>query len=81
MRPEHLPLLVSLGAPSVHPDGSFALVAASRASFEADDYTGQLWRVPLEGGVPHRITRGFRDTAQKQGEQNAVSADRTGLLR
>ncbi len=61
MRPDQLPLLFSLGVPTVAPDGSYAVVAASRPSFEADAYTGQLWRVPLAGGEPSRLTRGFRD--------------------
>ncbi|MFT3877036.1 MAG: S9 family peptidase [Propioniciclava sp.] len=65
MRPEHLPLLVTVGAPTVHPEGAFALVAASRASFEADDYTSQLWRVPIAGGTPRRLTRGFADSAPR----------------
>ena len=42
---------------------SRAVVAASRPSFEADAYTGQLWRVPLDGGAPTRQTRGFSDSA------------------
>lgn len=65
MRPEHLPLLTTLSAPTVAPDGSFALVATSRASFEADGYTGQLWRIPLDGGEPVRATRGFADSSPR----------------
>ncbi|HHU40121.1 MAG TPA: S9 family peptidase, partial [Propionibacterium sp.] len=63
MRPDQIPLLTSVGRPTVHPDGSFALVAATAASFEADGYTGQLWRVPLDGGAPRRATRGFADSS------------------
>lgn len=63
MRPELLPLLVSVGAPSVHPDSSHALVATRRPHFEADAYTGQIWRVDLAGGAPRRVTRGFADGA------------------
>lgn len=62
MRPNQIDLLTQLSAPSVHPDGSWAVVAATRASFEADAYTGQLWRIPLDGGPARRLTRGFRDT-------------------
>ena len=65
MRPEHLPLLTTVGAPTVAPDGSFALVATSRPSFEADSYVGQLWRVPLDGGRPVRQTRGFADSSPR----------------
>lgn len=64
MRPEHLDRLYSVSRPAVHPDG-WAVVAATRPDFAADAYVGQLWRVPLAGGEPRRITRGFRDTAPK----------------
>ena len=63
MRPDQLPLLTSLSAPSLSPDGSWAVVSATRPDFAADGYVGQLWRVPTSGEeAPRRITRGFRDT-------------------
>lgn len=64
MRPEQLPLLRQVSAPSVHPDGTWAVVSVVRPDFDADAYTGQLWRIPLNrrDGVPRRITRGFCDT-------------------
>ncbi|MCB0911712.1 MAG: PD40 domain-containing protein, partial [Propionibacteriaceae bacterium] len=62
MRAENLPLIPSLSAPVVHPDGSHAVVSVTRPDLAADAYVGQLWRVPLDGGEPLRITRGFRDT-------------------
>lgn len=65
MRPEQLEDLVSLSAPTLHPDGAFAVVAVTHPSFAVDAEVGQLWRVPLDGGRPRRITRGFRDTAPK----------------
>ena len=34
----------------------------TRPDFRADAYVGQLWSVPLAGGAPRRLTRGFRDT-------------------
>nr|WP_300148628.1 S9 family peptidase [Propionicimonas sp.] len=40
-------------------------MAATRPDLDADAYVGQLWRVPLDGGEPRRITRGFRDTAPR----------------
>ena len=63
MRAEDLPLLTSPSAPAVHPDGSHAVVAVTRPDLDADAYVGQLWRIPLRGGAPVRITRGFRDTS------------------
>lgn len=62
MRPDQLPLLTSLSAPSVHPDGTWAVVATSRPHFDADDYVGQLFRVALDGSGARRLTRGQRDT-------------------
>ena len=74
MKSEHLPLLNSVSAPAVHPDGSRAVVSVIRPDFDADAYVGQLWTVPLDPGPnspdfnesaqrPRRLTRGFRDTA------------------
>lgn len=63
MRPEHLELLVSASAASVHPDGSWGVVATSRPDFATDSYTGQLWRVPLDGSGARRMTRGSHDAA------------------
>ncbi|MCA0252447.1 MAG: S9 family peptidase [Actinobacteria bacterium] len=64
MLPENLDRLFSVSRPAVHPDG-WAVVSAVRPDFAADAYVGQLWRVPLDGGSPRRITRGFRDTAPR----------------
>ncbi|MET3204873.1 MULTISPECIES: S9 family peptidase [unclassified Arthrobacter] len=64
MKPEHLPLLNSVSAPAVHPDGSRAVVSVTRPDFNTDSYVGQLWNIPLnQEQLPRRITRGFRDTA------------------
>ncbi len=64
MKSEHLPLLKSVSAPAVHPDGSRAVVSVVRPDFDADAYVGQLWSVPVDPALrPRRLTRGFRDTA------------------
>ncbi|HET9127389.1 MAG TPA: S9 family peptidase, partial [Propionibacteriaceae bacterium] len=64
MRPEQLDLIVRPSHLRVHPDGTWAVVATSRPSFEADGYVGQLWRVPLTGhGHPRRLTRGQSDSS------------------
>lgn len=64
MKPEHLPLLNSVSAPAVHPDGTRAVVSVVRSDFDADSYVGQLWSVPRDPEkLPRRVTRGFRDTA------------------
>ncbi|MCC3269383.1 S9 family peptidase [Arthrobacter gengyunqii] len=63
MKPCDLDLLTSVSAPTIHPDGTHAVVSATRPDFTADAYVGQLWSVPLaDGGVPGRITLGFSDT-------------------
>jgi dipeptidyl aminopeptidase/acylaminoacyl peptidase len=65
MQATDLPLINSVSEPTVHPDGTVAVAAVTRADFDADAYVGQLWQVPLtdDGGEPRRLTRGFRDTA------------------
>lgn len=65
MHPQQIPLINTLSTPTVHPDGSVAVVSVTRPDFAADSYVGQLWRVPLAGGAPQRITRGFRDSAPR----------------
>lgn len=64
MLPMHLERLISVSVPAVHPEG-WAVVGAGRADFATDDYVGQLWRIPIDGGEPRRITRGFRDSQPK----------------
>ncbi|WP_458109373.1 S9 family peptidase [Arthrobacter sp. R3-55] len=62
MKPEQLPLLNSVSAPAIHPDGTKAVVSVTRPDFDADSYVGQLWSIPLDTTkYPRRITRGFRD--------------------
>lgn len=64
VKSEHLPLLNSVSAPAVHPDGARAVVSVLRPDFDADAYVGQLWAVPLDSGQPpRRLTRGFCDMA------------------
>lgn len=65
MRPDQLPLLTTVSTPAVHPDGAWAVVAAGRPDFDADDYVGQLWRVPLDGSGARRLTRGQHDGAPR----------------
>ncbi|RRD45954.1 prolyl oligopeptidase family serine peptidase [Tessaracoccus sp. OH4464_COT-324] len=63
MRADALDQLMSLSAPALHPDASWVAVSVTHPSFAVDDYVGQLWQVPLDGGAARRITRGFRDTS------------------
>lgn len=75
MRPEQIDLTYNLSAPAIHPDGTWAVVAHTRPDFTSDEYTGQLWRVALDGTCPpRRLTRGFRDTAPR------FTPDGTGIV-
>lgn len=65
MKASDLPLLHSVSRPTLAPDASCAVVAVTRPNLDADAYVGQLWRVPLDGGEPTRLTRGFRDTSPR----------------
>src|SRR5690606_11805498 len=65
MKASDLPLLHSLSRPTLAPDASCAVVAVARPDLGADSYVGQLWRVPLDGGAPLRLTRGFRDSSPR----------------
>ncbi len=66
MRPTDLPLIRTVSVPTVHPDGTRAVVAVTRPDLDADAAVGQLWSVPLDGrGGPRRLTRGFRDAAPR----------------
>lgn len=63
MIPSDLTLLHAPGTPALAPDGSFAVVARTAPDLDADEYTGQLWRLPTDGSAPPvRLTRGHRDT-------------------
>lgn len=63
MLPEHVDLIRSLSAPAVHPAADRCAVGVTRPDFRADSAVGQIWEVPLDGGAPRLLTRGFRDTA------------------
>ncbi|WP_052207645.1 alpha/beta hydrolase family protein [Sinomonas humi] len=63
MKPSQLDAIVTLSAPTIHPSGTRCAVGATRPDFRADSSVGQIWEVPLDGGSPRRLTRGFRDTA------------------
>ncbi len=67
MKSEHLPLLNSVSAPAVHPDGSRAVVSVIRPDFDADAYVGQLWTVPLGPGPkdPDSRNPGSKTRAQQ----------------
>ena len=63
MQPRRLDLIRVPSGPSLHPSGAVCALAVTRPDFRADAYVGQIWEVPLAGGRPRLLTRGFRDTA------------------
>ncbi|MGW4795092.1 S9 family peptidase [Nonomuraea sp. NPDC004297] len=63
MKPADISLLPALGAPTISPDGTYAIVSVTRPDLDADEYRGGLWLVPTDGSAePRRLTRGPRDT-------------------
>jgi dipeptidyl aminopeptidase/acylaminoacyl peptidase len=55
--------LISVGRPTISPDGTFAVFATSRPDVEANRGVGQLWRVELPQGPVRRLTRGVADSS------------------
>ncbi|GAA4721655.1 Dipeptidyl aminopeptidase/acylaminoacyl peptidase [Promicromonospora umidemergens] len=85
MQATDLPLIRTVSRPTVHPDGTWAVVSVTRPDLDADATVGQLWRVPTDptdpagptskaGGAPRRLTRGFRDTAPRISPDGALVA-------
>lgn len=62
MRAVDITSLVTVGRPSIAPDGAFAVFATSRPDLDADRNVGQIWRVELPDGAPRRLTRGVADS-------------------
>ncbi|MDJ1113701.1 S9 family peptidase [Microbacterium dauci] len=65
MRPTDIQTLVSVGRPTIHPDGEFAVFATSRPDVAANRNVGQLWRVDLPAGTPRRLTQGVADASPR----------------
>jgi dipeptidyl aminopeptidase/acylaminoacyl peptidase len=66
VQPTDIEALIDLDAPTISPDGRFAVVAASRPDLEEDEYVSALWIVALDGSAPaRRLTHGRHDTAPR----------------
>ncbi|HKE64948.1 MAG TPA: S9 family peptidase [Micromonosporaceae bacterium] len=61
MKPTQIASARYIGAPTVHPNGSAAVVAVRRIDPDADDYTSQLWLVPTDGSPSRQLTHAWRD--------------------
>jgi dipeptidyl aminopeptidase/acylaminoacyl peptidase len=66
VKPTDLSFIRQPGTPTLSPDGRFAVVAVRRIDLDADDYTSQLWKVPVSGdGGATQLTFGWRDDAPR----------------
>lgn len=74
MRAQDIPALVSVGKPTIAPDGTFVVFATSRPDLEANRDVGQLWRIDLPDGTPRRLTRGIADARPRLRPDGAVVA-------
>jgi dipeptidyl aminopeptidase/acylaminoacyl peptidase len=66
VKPTDIAHLITLGPPTVSPDGRHVVVAASRPDLERDEYRSQLWIADTDAATPPRaLTHGDRDTAPR----------------
>lgn len=74
MRATDIDRLISVGRPTIAPDGSFAVFATSRPDLAANRAVGQLWRIDLPAGAPRRLTRGVADSTPRLSPDGATVA-------
>ena len=67
VEPEDLTAYTFLGEPSLSPDGKLVAISAHRALMDKDkdEYEGNLWLVPVAGGVPRQLTTSGKDGGPK----------------
>lgn len=66
MKPTDIAHLITLGSPTLSPDGRTAVVAASQLELDGNEYRSQLWTVPTDGSADaRRLTHGTRDSAPR----------------
>ncbi|GAB2477148.1 prolyl oligopeptidase family serine peptidase [Jatrophihabitans fulvus] len=63
MLPADIAKLVTLGPPTLSPDGARAVVAVTRPDLDADEYRSSLWLVATDGSDVRRLTHGDHDSA------------------
>ncbi len=54
-----------LSEPSLSPDGRLVALSVHRALLEKDEYEGNLWLVPVQGGAPRQLTTAGKDGGPK----------------
>jgi dipeptidyl aminopeptidase/acylaminoacyl peptidase len=66
VKPTDLTNLVTLGSPTLAPDGRTAVVAVARPDLDEDEYRTQLWITATDGSSrPRRLTHGANDTSPR----------------
>ncbi len=66
MKPTDIAHLITLGRPTLSPDGRTAVVAAQRADLAEDEYRSQLWTIAVDGSsAPRRLTHATNDSAPR----------------
>jgi dipeptidyl aminopeptidase/acylaminoacyl peptidase len=75
VKPTDIAHLISLGAPTVAPDGRTAVVATSAPDLDENEYRGQLWSIALDGSAQgahaRKLTHGDHDTAPRYSPDGA----------
>ncbi len=75
MKPTDIAHQTTLGWPTLSPDGRIAVVSATRADLDEDEYRSQLWVVAVDGSTPaRRLTHGARDSAPRLSPDGAQLA-------
>src|SRR5215475_12527669 len=54
-----------IGDPQVSPDGSTVAFVRVTVNQKKDGYDTSIWAVPANGGEPHRLTSGNRDSSPR----------------
>jgi dipeptidyl aminopeptidase/acylaminoacyl peptidase len=54
-----------IGDPQVSPDGSTIAFVRVTVNEKKDGYNTSIWSVPANGGEPHRLTSGIRDSSPR----------------
>jgi dipeptidyl aminopeptidase/acylaminoacyl peptidase len=66
VKPTDLAHLLTLGSPTLSPDGRTAVVAVARPDLDEDEYRTQLWTATTDGSTaPRRLTHGTNDSAPR----------------
>jgi len=65
VEPDDLTVYRFLSEPSLAPDGRLVALSVHRALLDEDEYEGNVWLVPRDGGAPRQLTTSGKDSAPK----------------